>query len=568
MKAMKTLKDAKSLHTASLFLNVQQDLETIFKSTIESVVLIEPNGTILAANNVSAEWMQQKAESLVSKNIFQMLTPYGVPIREWVYEASRSGSIYETSAKAGTRFLRIRLIPITDQGNKVIRLAVIGRDMTDQKRAEEQVRELTGELERKVRERTTELESLNRKLADDKRRAEFLANFLQRLIEDTQNYRQLLEHITTQITGLVGDICLIAVFIPELTALEVVAVSDKDPENQVRQRDQWLNRIIHFETNAFFHDIIEGKRFSAQNLTREEGIALLPPEFSAQLGENGLHALEVFPLQVSSQPVGAFAIAREAGDLFSIDELAFVKSLVSPIALAIHNARLLEQLTESQTQLRGLSKQLVRTQEDQYSHLASELHDRVGQAMTAININLNIMRKLLPGTTPQDIVSRLDDTENLVKESVDRMRAIMAEFRPPMLDQYGLAAALYWYGEQYSQRTKVMVAINDRYLNHTRLPVEIEIALFRIVQEALNNVAKHAQATRVNIELIETSRDILLIVTDNGQGFDTKQPALDAPGHWGTTIMRERARAINGRFTLRSVPGRGTQVIVRVRQEP
>jgi GAF domain-containing protein len=95
--------------------------------------------------------------------------------------------------------------------------------------------------------------------------------------------------------------------------------------------------------------------------------------------------LEVFPLHAGDRPLGMLAMAREYGKLYSDDEISFVDSIVSSIALAIQNARLFEQLTENQNQLRGLSQQLVQIQEDQFGHLAEELHDRVGQDMTAIN---------------------------------------------------------------------------------------------------------------------------------------------------------------------------------------
>ena len=198
--------------------------------------------------------------------------------------------------------------------------------------------------------------------------------------------------------------------------------------------------------------------------------------------------------------------------------------------------------------------------------LADELHDRVGQDMTAININLNIMRTLLPNTIPEDVILRLADTENLVMESVKRMRSTMAEFRPPMLGQYGLTAALYWHSEQYYRRTKIKVVINDHYMKNTRLPSEIEIALFRIAQEALNNVAKYANATQVGIELFENDGDIMMAVTDDGVGFNMQDQGSKSPDHWGLTLMQERARAINGEFLLRSVPGQGTQVVVRVKE--
>lgn len=215
--------------------------------------------------------------------------------------------------------------------------------------------------------------------------------------------------------------------------------------------------------------------------------------------------------------------------------------------------------------MRGLSQQLVQVQEDQFNYLAEELHDRVGQDMTAININLNIMRTLLPKTTPEDVMLRLADTENLVQESVKRMRSTMAEFRPAMLDQYGLTAALYWYSEQYHHRTEIKVIVNDYDIKNSRLPSEIEIALFRIAQEALNNVAKHANANQVEIELFEENGDIVMTITDNGVGFDIQGQGSESLEHWGLTLMQERALAINGEFLVRSVPGQGAQILVRVR---
>ena len=562
---MGTSKQPRSMQTASLMANVQQDLEILFTSTSESILLIEANGTILAANNISAAWLNRSAESLAGESLFQLLTPFGVPIREWVHETVSNKTIHESDTLFGERFIHVRLIPITS-GDKVRRLIVIGQDVTEHKRAEEQVREFTEQMERKVRERTEELEVLNQKLTEDKRRAELLASLSQHLMQDTGDYNRLLKYITYEISDMIGEFCLIALFTSDLTVMEVQAITDRDVESLSRQRDQLLNRAISVETNVIASHILKGERFSAKEITREKGVNLLPPEFATILGEGGIIALEVFPLLAGDQPLGLLAITRDYGDPYTEDDISFVSSLASPIALAIQNARLFEQLSESQNQLRGLSQQLVQVQENQFSHLANELHDRVGQDMTAININLNIMRTLLPKNISGDVILRLADTENLVNESVKRMRTIMAEFRPPMLDQYGLAAALYWYSEQYHHRTEIKIIINDRYMKNTRLPSEIEMALFRIVQEALNNVTKHANATQVDIELFEESGNVMMAITDNGVGFDMQSQGSKSPEHWGLALMQERARAINGEYLLRSVPGQGTQIVVRVKK--
>ena len=122
-----------SLHTASLLANVQQDLQVLFAFTSESILLIEANGTILVANDISAGWLNQSADDLVGENLFSLLTPFGVPIREWVHEAVSKKTIFEGDTRFGKRFIHVRLIPISE-GDKILRLIIIGQDVAGHKR--------------------------------------------------------------------------------------------------------------------------------------------------------------------------------------------------------------------------------------------------------------------------------------------------------------------------------------------------------------------------------------------------------------------------------------------------
>jgi signal transduction histidine kinase len=133
----------------------------------------------------------------------------------------------------------------------------------------------------------------------------------------------------------------------------------------------------------------------------------------------------------------------------------------------------------------------------------------------------------------------------------------MAELRPPLLDEYGLGAALAWYAEEYAQRTGIRVSVEKPQDAGRELRAEAAVALFRIAQEALNNVAKHAGAKLVRIWVSLEGDEVNLCVADDGSGFDVTQ----APrGRWGMSTMRERAEAAGGRFLIDSVPGKGTVV--------
>jgi signal transduction histidine kinase len=162
---------------------------------------------------------------------------------------------------------------------------------------------------------------------------------------------------------------------------------------------------------------------------------------------------------------------------------------------------------------------------------------------------------------------RLDDSLKLVEETIESIRDVMAELRPAVLDDYGLTAALRWYAEQFSKRTGVMTTVIEQTPGRW-LPAAREEALFRIVQEALANVAKYARAERATVTLDVSAHASCLTIADDGCGFDSarQQPARDRG--WGLMIMRERAAAVGAELKVESAPGRGTRIIVTLRNQP
>ena len=215
--------------------------------------------------------------------------------------------------------------------------------------------------------------------------------------------------------------------------------------------------------------------------------------------------------------------------------------------------------------LKAMSRRAVEVQEAERRRLARELHDRVGQTLTALNINLNIVKGRAATVSDPVLAARLDDSLDLVEATFEKIRDVMAELRPAVLDDYGLAAALRWYAEQWGRRTGIAVAVvgNDP---QPRLAAALEETLFRCAQEALTNVARHARARRVVIALESSARGFSTSVTDDGVGFETSAPADVAHGSgFGLMFMRERVESAGGQLWIESAAGRGTRIAVEIR---
>ena len=213
--------------------------------------------------------------------------------------------------------------------------------------------------------------------------------------------------------------------------------------------------------------------------------------------------------------------------------------------------------------LQSLTRQLMDLEEQLRRHLGRELHDRIGSNLTALLLGTAAVRRKLPSSGTTDLQSQLDHCEALIRDTMRNVRNVLAELRPPGLDELGLIAALrHHVGLIAAAHGELRCEIVDTG-PIPRLPGPTETALFRIAQEAVNNAVKHAHASHVTVALHGDDDDaIILEIEDDGVGFDGRTPL--ATWGLGTVSMRERAEAIGARFTLASEPGRGTRVRVTV----
>lgn len=224
---------------------------------------------------------------------------------------------------------------------------------------------------------------------------------------------------------------------------------------------------------------------------------------------------------------------------------------------------LAEQLQLQSGQLRKLSWKLIDIQEETLRQVARDLHDEFGQILTAIGVMLNRAGRKAKNPDPA-LLAELENVKQIVEETLQKVRDQSQMFRPGVLDDFGLDQTLEWFTRQFSRQAGIPVHF-DGTLKTSHFPPEEAIHVYRIVQEALNNVARHSRATEAWVEMNESDSELRLKIRDNGKGFEVGNPAERSPNEGiGLMGMRERAEHLNGTLEVQSTRGKGTTISARI----
>ncbi len=282
------------------------------------------------------------------------------------------------------------------------------------------------------------------------------------------------------------------------------------------------------------------------------------------LREEGIRSCISVPLLFRGELLGCLNLASKAAGAWPESRVRSVRRLADSLAVALAMYRLMDAQRLQRDQMKSLTARLTTAEETERRRLARELHDRVGSNLTALTLNLHRIELLTGQRAEEDLRRLLEDCQLLLEETAHLVRDVMDDLRPAVLDDFGLLAALRWQAERFSRRAGIAIRVRGRDLAPP-LPAETAAQLFRVVQEALTNVTRHARADRVLIDLRENERIIWLTVADNGTGFDYRKSIRSVdPSGLGLVTMRERVESIGGTLDVSSRMGRGTQIHVRL----
>jgi PAS domain S-box-containing protein len=341
----------------------------------------------------------------------------------------------------------------------------------------------------------------------------------------------------------------------------------KRAEHALRQAEQKYRELFENAKDAIYVHDLSGRYTSinraAEKLSgysREEILgknfnSFVAPEYAEHMRENLCKKL-----QHEGETTYEVEVITKDGRRVPVEvssRLIYEEGV--PVAVQ-GTARNIAERKRAEEALRGYSRQLIRAQEAERENIARELHDQIGQVLTAVRINLETIRD---SANRGEANALIDEGVTIVDEAIQQVRDLSFELRPSLLDDLGLTAALRWYADRYAQRTGIQTKTSICAPSRIRLPRELETACFRIVQEALTNVARHAQAKSVSIGVRTMKGTLSLSIKDDGIGFNLhSQTNGELLNRLGLRGMEERAHGLGGDLLIKSAPHEGTEVRV------
>jgi PAS domain S-box-containing protein len=578
----------------------EQKIRSLLDATTDLVFLIDRAGKVLLINTHGAKHLGKRPEEIEGTNCYALIPPEAAAARRGQIERAiqTAQPVRFEDARNGV-FFDNRIFPLLDSCSEVAQIAIFATDITERKRAEETFREseqrtrvvlnattesvflidlegkiilanLTGAA--RLGKRPEELEGTNVYSLFPPELAASRREHGQKVIRSGQPFRfedpradRIFDSCVYPLLNARSEVTHLVIFASDIT-------ERKRTEHALRESEERSRRLVNLSPIMIGVAVDEKVAF-----INEAGAAMLGATSAEQLigrpvielvhpASRELAARNIQRLLQASTPVnlGVETWQKLDGTPIQVELRAFLFRYQDVPAIYIvaedvtDRMEAEEKLKTYAAQLHLLSQQLVEAQENERRHLARELHDEVGQALTAIQISLqSALRQPAPAAPSAPLQESLRLVEDLVRKTQD----LSLSLRPTLLDDLGLPAVLRWYTSQQAARAGLHADFWASPLE-SRLDPALETACFRVAQEALTNVVRHAQAGEVTVQLLREDTSLHLVIHDDGKGFDV--PAFLARTGTDTCIgllgMQERVALVGGRFECKSSPQSGTEV--------
>ncbi|GEM_PF-4382753 len=320
-------------------------------------------------------------------------------------------------------------------------------------------------------------------------------------------------------------------------------------------RETGFSKILKSEYGSFIFNQLSSLLEDVRFTQRAEGCC-------TRCIQAGYETVALLPLKAGQQLTGILYLLNRNPHALDKEAFYLLESIIYPLGYAVQNMQAQEQLKESFARNKSLSAKILKAFEEERARMARELHDEIGQVLTAIKLELQIMERDY-GKKEVNLSDKLPQSIALVDSLMDFTRTKAVSLRPPALDDMGLVPAVRNMANGFSKRTGIQTKVSAKGCGTYRLSEELETALFRCIQEALTNVYRHARANKVLIAVEQNPGELVARIEDNGVGFNPESlnENRDCVGLVG---MQERVDLIDGKLTIDSKPGRGSRILIKV----
>ena len=383
-----------------------------------------------------------------------------------------------------------------------------------------------------------------------------------RVISSSLNIQEVYERFAEEVRKLIPfDRILIAVVDLDHGTLSIPYVTGIKVQDLKRRKNPGL-------AGSLTGEVVRSRSVVIVRAETEEERAKITVRFPTLFPalQVGLRTFLALPLISRGQVLGVLHLESNTPNAYTDRDLGLADRIASQISGAIANSQLFEQLEAGHERMRWLAKQVIEAQERERQRVSRELHDEAGQALTALKMSLELLSSELPMDS-EAVGDRINGAVGLTVSTMENIRLLARGLRPPELDAVGLTGTLEGYCREFAELTGLSITyMGDQ---SPRLSEAINICFYRYLQEALTNVAKHAQAKSVRVELRSQAGEVSVSVSDDGRGFARKSGRLGPtqPKGIGLLGMRERFETLGGRLDIESRPGKGTRLVAHVPRE-